>query len=685
MARTSTARLRWQAASILLGVVGVLVVAVLTPLPDNWNNQLQDWLLRQTTREALPENFALVALDEPSIQLDAVGPEEVAESRALQLMKGGFPWSREVYAILARQLLQAGARLVIFDMLFPSPREGDAEFAAVLGEYPGQIVLASNFEVVEATGKPSIAYFYPPNPQLAAAAANHFGFATFPRQSIIRYLLPFATTDSLLGNAPRPDEKAEPSLATVSAQLLGKDIAEDFQPKRFRYSEPKSVQVFPLYELLVPAIWKQNHRDGAVFKDRIVLIGATAEGMKDYFVTPFGRLSGPEIQLHTLAATLRGQWLGGSGTILSLASIPLAGLAVFLLAMFRRSPKWFIAGLVFGAVAWVLVCAAVLAAASCFLPFAHPLLTWLVCGFAGLACDVSLERRERGRLRGTLERYVSKDVVKEIVDNPDSFLQTLGGQRKEIIAMFSDLKGFTSDSEKLDPTELVALLNEYFGEMVGVVFERKGTLDKFMGDAFMATWGCIREASPQEDARNAIAAALDMKDRLAAMNVSRQKRGATLWSSGFGICQGPAVFGNIGSQQKMEPTVIGDTVNLASRFEGLTRMYDCGILVDERIAANARGECEFLLVDEVRVKGRRKTERLFFAHREKDTAWTESFTAAREKYLAGDFAAARDVFGKLAQGGLAPGLAARFVTRCEGFFRVLPETGWDGVWDFVDK
>lgn len=685
MFRASSTRLRWQAASVASGMVLVLLAVLFTPWPHSWNTQLQDWLLVRTATESLPKDFVLVALDEPSIQLDMLEPHEVEASRALQLMKGGFPWSREVYAILARQLLQAGARLVIFDLLFPSPREGDVEFAAVLREFPGRIVLASNFEIVGTTRNSSTAYFYLPNDTLLAAAPGQAGFATFPKQTAIRFLLPYATTESLLGETPDENSPVQPFLGTMAARLLGHDSPVDFEPRRFRYSRARSVQVVPLYEIFVPAIWEKNFGQGAAFQDRVVLVGATAEGMKDYFQTPLDRLSGPEIQLHALAAILRGQWLGQSGAIVMLASVPLAALAAFSLVLCHLIPRWYVLGLITGALLWMGICASTFSWASYYLPMAPPLLTWLVCGFAGLACDVSLERRERGRLRSTLERYVSKDVVAEIVENPDSFLQTLGGQRKEIIALFSDLKGFTADSERLDPTEMVALLNEYFGEMVEVVFARQGTLDKFMGDALMATWGCIHQATPEEDACNAVRAALEMKSRLASLNASRAARNALPWSAGIGICQGPAVFGNIGSQQKMEPTVIGDTVNLASRVEGLTRVYGCDILVDARVAGSAATVCPFVLVDEVRVKGRQKPEKLFFPHDGSDPGWIEAFTAARALYLAGNFAAAREAFAGLTQRGPAPGLARRYEIRCEGFFRMLPQTGWDGVWDFVEK
>ena len=690
LARTSTARLRWQAVSVGTGLLAVLAAVWFTPFVGSLNLYVQDWMLRETTRltrKVLPADFALVTIDERAMALSDLDPEELAGSRPLQLMKDKWPWSREVYAAAAEKLLSAGARLVIFDILFPAAREGDEAFAGVLEKYPGKVVLASTVEIPSSEQQGAMPQLVSPTPALEAAVAGHAGLVNFPPWSDrkVRSLFTEATASEIAGLKTLPGEEALPTLATAAARLLGGAPPENRGPRRFRYALPGSLKIISLHELFVPAYWAANSQDGRFFQDRVVIIGATAERLHDIYPTPWGPLPGPEIQTHALAATMRGDWLGQAGMRLSLITMLAGAVAVFALLMVRRSALWFVTGLLGVALLWLGLGLQALGVFSYFLPMAPPLLSWLVCGFAGLVCDVTLERHERGRLRGMLERYVSKDIVSEIADNPDSFLQTLGGQRKEIVAMFSDLKGFTSASEKLEPAALVALLNEYFGEMVSVVFKHKGTLDKFMGDALMATWGCIQVESPAVDARRAVTAALEMQDRLAVMNAQRQKRGAMLWSSGTGICQGPAIFGNIGSHEKMDLTVIGDTVNLASRVEGLTRIYGCPILVDAHIAANAASVCQFLVVDDVRVKGRTKPEKLFFPHRGEDPAWVEAFASAREKYLAGDFEPARAAFGKLSTRGPAPALAARFMSRCEGFLRVPPDEGWDGVSAFVDK
>ena len=691
MTRVSSLRLRWQLLATALGMVAVLLATLFTPFVGSLNLYLQDWLLRITTRAELPKEFVLVTIDERSLSLGEVSPEEIAESRPLQLMQAGFPWSREVYAALTEKLMAAGARMVIFDLLFPTSREGDQLLASALQPHAEKVVLAASFENPDSRDRGANApQLVVPNEAFREAAKDNWGIVNLPmwRDNKVRSLYTAASASNIIGVPTLHHEEVVPSLATVSARLMGATVPEspEHEPLRFRYSLPGTARLVSLFEIFVPEFWKSNYGDGAFFKDRIVLVGATAERLHDFYLTPWGKLSGPEINLHALAAMLRGSWLSQAGLASTVLAIVFAGLAAFSLTFFfRGSAKSLIAAVVGGAVIWLLLCAAVLWFFSYFLPAAAPLLTWLVCGFAGVACDVSIERRERGRMRATLERYVSRDVVREIAENPDSYLQSLGGQRKEMVVLFSDLKGFTSDSERLDPAEMVTLLNEYFREMVGVVFAHSGTLDKFIGDALMATWGGLRAVDREEDAQNAVLAAFKMQEQLATINERRTAAGITPWGSGIGITYGPAIFGNIGSHQRMDMTVIGDTVNLASRIEGLTRIYGCDILVDERVARKAKDVCLFLEVDVVRVKGRKKPERLFFPHKQEHLEWAEAFAAARAQYRAGEFAAAQAAFDQLAQTGLAPKLAALYRVRCEAFVAQPLSPGWEGIWDFLEK
>jgi len=187
-----------------------------------------------------------------------------------------------------------------------------------------------------------------------------------------------------------------------------------------------------------------------------------------------------------------------------------------------------------------------------------------------LGYDFTLERIEKLRTRRTLERYVSRNLVKEILENPGSYYNSMRGVRKPATILFSDIVGFTSMTESADPVQLVSQLNEYLTHMVGVVFENGGTLDKFIGDAVMAVWGNVSSRGVAEDTRAAARAALGMRRELNELNKRWHREGFVPLAVGIGINQGDVLIGNIGSSgahERLDPTVIGDAVNLASGWK----------------------------------------------------------------------------------------------------------------------
>src|SRR5207248_3420452 len=235
----------------------------------------------------------------------------------------------------------------------------------------------------------------------------------------------------------------------------------------------------------------------------------------------------------------------------------------------------------------------------------------LLSGSSSLGFEYALERLEKLRTRRTLERYVSKNLVKEILENPDSYYSSLEGVRVPVTILFSDLIGFTTLSEKADPRVLVAQLNEHLSRMTSVIFSNGGTLDKFIGDAIMAVWGNVRSLGTAQDAKNAARAALAMRQELAQLNQKWRGEGRMGLGMGIGVNQGEVIVGNIGSQERMDPTVIGDAVNLASRLEGLTRIYGVDILVGASVAELVRDEVYLRSVARVQVKGKIKPVDVF--------------------------------------------------------------------------
>jgi adenylate cyclase len=215
------------------------------------------------------------------------------------------------------------------------------------------------------------------------------------------------------------------------------------------------------------------------------------------------------------------------------------------------------------------------------------------------------------RTRRTLERYVSKNLVAEILENPDSYYSSLKGVRVPVTILFSDLIGFTTLAEKADPEALVAQLNEHLSRMTSVIFSNGGTLDKFIGDAIMAVWGNVRSLGMAQDAKHCARAAMGMRRELRQLNEKWRGEGRMGLGMAIGINQGEVIVGNVGSQERMDPTVIGDAVNLASRLESLTRVYGIDILVGASAAELVRDEVYLRSVARVQVKGKTKPVDVF--------------------------------------------------------------------------
>jgi adenylate cyclase len=230
-----------------------------------------------------------------------------------------------------------------------------------------------------------------------------------------------------------------------------------------------------------------------------------------------------------------------------------------------------------------------------------PLSGFLLAGVSSVVLSHYMVGRERRFLRRAFEFYLHPEIVKELVRRPE--MLKLGGVRREITVFFSDLAGFTSFSEHLDPETLVAVLNRYLSEMSDIIMEEGGTLDKYVGDAIMAFWGAPLE-HPDHALRACKAAVLCQK-KLDEMRPVFQSMGVAELQARIGINTGPAVVGNMGSEARFNYTAMGDTVNLASRLEGVNKMYGTRILISDATFLPAGGGIEARELDNLRVKGKK--------------------------------------------------------------------------------
>lgn len=337
----------------------------------------------------------------------------------------------------------------------------------------------------------------------------------------------------------------------------------------------------------------------SAFKGKLVFVGASASGIFDRYLTPFNGGAGG-VELHATLAddVLSGQFMRRASPAVDVASTIVAGLLGGAAAVFL--PVIGAVGLViaaavgFGAVAtrevghglWLAVVAPILAAA--------------VGLFGGVAWQYFVEGREKRQIKALFGRYVSKDVIAQLMANPA--LASLGGQRREMTVLFSDIRGFTTASEQGTPEAIVEQLNEYFGAMVEVLFRHQGTLDKFVGDMVMGLFGAPL-ADPRH-ADHAVAAALDMTVALNALNARWKTQGRPVLDIGIGINSGEMIAGNIGAETAMSYTVIGDAVNLGSRLESLNKQYGTRLLISEDTRARLTLAVETRPIGEVTVKGR---------------------------------------------------------------------------------
>ncbi len=297
------------------------------------------------------------------------------------------------------------------------------------------------------------------------------------------------------------------------------------------------------------------------------------------------------------------------------------------------------------------------------------------------------EEREKRRVRKTFERYVSPGVIRLIEQDPKKYFKP-GGESKELTIMFSDIRSFTSISEGLTPNELVRLLNEYLGEMTDILFQRWGTLDKYIGDAVMAFWG---SPFPQEDhAFRACACALDMTARLEELNLKWELEGRKPLSIGLGINTGQVSVGNMGSERRFSWTVMGDPVNLASRLEGLNKEYHTTRIVSENTYARVRDHFLFRELDCISVKGKLKPVVIYelVGHNKDQARFVELlrlYEQARGAYQRQSWDEAAQRFETVLSRYPSDGPSQVFLQRAREFVQESPAPGWDGVYVMKTK
>ena len=730
-ARSLASAPRW---AIGLGIIAVFVLASLAgaervPVIAKLEAMTYDARLALAPRRAPDPQVAIVDIDEASIA-----------------RVGRWPWPRDTLARLADALFDRHqARLVAFDVLFPEPdlsgnaaalddlarralrdtpdaraalaelksrADHDARFATALS---GRLtVLAFGFTASEqAVGRlPAPAFgeadlggrAIPIAPesgytanlpvlQRAATTGGHLDPA-FDPDGVVRRVpmvkrygdgyyaaLALATVAAAVeAKSVRPVFDANGDLASFDAGGLEVPVARDGTALVPFRGPPGSFRSYPAADVL----------DGRVapdaFAGAIVLVGTSAKGLQDLRSTPLAPdFPGVEIHASLVSGMLEGDMRSVPAGARELAA--LIALAAGLVAVFAlpwRRPLAGLAGIlalgaaVVGVNLWFWTREHAVVALAPALAMLSALLVWnLLSGFLR-------EARETRALADMFGEYVPPERVAQMRASGQRF--SMEGESREMSVLFSDIRDFTSHSERLSPRELSALLNDYLSAMTTAIHERRGTVDKYVGDAIMAFWGA--PVANAAHAADAVRAALAMQRAMPAIRERYAARGWPAISMGVGVNGGAMSVGDMGSRFRKAYTVLGDAVNLASRLEGLTKVYGVPILCGEATRAAADGFV-WREVDRVRVKGRAGAVAIFEPLAEAGDAGAQErasrWEAALALYRARRFDEAHAAFGVIGNHAPDRALATLFRTRCLAFVAAPPPADWDGAWNFMEK
>ena len=443
---------------------------------------------------------------------------------------------------------------------------------------------------------------------------------------------------------------------------------------------------FPTYSL---ADVVQRKLSPEIFRDRLVLIGPTVTGISDMALTPFQQRGFPGVEIHAnmLDDILYQHFIrrGLREYLMDIAFIILFSLGAGILFSVLNPLR-----------------ATLLLSSSLFLffgltyyLFAHyqwwvtdfPPMTTLAVTYAGIVSyRFFFEEGEKKKVRSAFSQYMHPALIAQMLNSPEGL--RLGGEEKELTALFADIRGFTTLSEKLTPAQLVELLNEYLTEMTEVIFKNWGTLDKYMGDAIMAFWGA---PYPQTDsALRACRTGLEMLQALQRLQEGWKSRGVPRIDIGVGINSGPMLVGNMGSKRRKNFTIMGDSVNLASRLEGINRQFGTHLIISDATFLQVKDEVVARELDLIKVKGKMHPVKVYEllglagdAHLHSDLV--SRFEKGLQAYRSGQWKAAIEIFQGLVRDYPLDGPSHVFIERCHDLVAQPPEGSWDGVFVMKSK
>ena len=425
------------------------------------------------------------------------------------------------------------------------------------------------------------------------------------------------------------------------------------------------------------------------FRDRIVLVGATAMGIFDLRVTPFDNLfPGLEIHANIIDNILYQDFLRRPAwaLIFDLAAMALVGLVLGLLLPRLRPLSGTVVTMILSVI-YIFVCQYLFTRAGAWLNIVYPMLILILIYVSLTAYKYFTEERQKRFIKDAFSTYLAPSVVAQLIKSPDRLV--LGGEERIITAFFSDVQGFTSISEAMTPKELVELLNEFLTEMTDVILGHEGTVDKFEGDAIIAFFGAPNTL-PDHAAR-ACKACIDMQKKLVRLRAKWKAENRPELKMRIGLNTGSAVVGNMGSRSRMDYTMMGDTVNTAARLEGVNKIYGTFTMISDATFSYAKDEIFVRELDSISVVGKGEPvvayELIGYPDEVEDTVksvvrhYADGLLAYRNQR----WEEAVSLFSEALS--LAPddGPSQTMLSRCRAFKDSPPGKDWDGVFTMTSK
>ncbi len=693
---------KWVLGS-LLSLFAVVLAIMLSSLTAFENLELRSYDLRfsfRGPRALVDTSIVIVDIDD----------------QTFDDLKQNWPFPRYYYAKLIENLSRAGARLILFDVVFTEPAKNDPaadQALAAAAAKSGRVIFAGKLEVTNTRGGTQSFALAKPIPILLQSAKQWASISINedPDGFVRRYPM-FERTDTetvwalaLQAYLGMDDNRAD--LSTGRLRLNDKKIPA-YRANTFLINFRGGAKTFPTYSfsnvlddrdfrlpdaLLETNAFAEEYLPAGTFKNKIVFIGASAEELQDVKLTPFfsqegirQKMPGVEVHANALSTIMAGDFVKptslGFEWLLMLVS---AFLTMLLVVRVNALLATVFTSIVIAL--WLLLAQLLFSLMNLWLPVVAPVLGIVLSYFGNVSQTLVAERRERRRTRKVFEQYVSESIVNSILASGKE--PKFGGEKLQLTVLFSDIRGFTTYCEKRSPEMVVHRLNEYLTLMTEVIFKHEGTLDKFVGDEIMALFGA--PVYFENHAERACETACAMITSLRELQKRWSAQNEDYFQIGIGINTGTMIVGNLGAQQRFDYTVIGDEVNLGARLEGANKQYATSIIISESTYKQVRKRAQARELDLVRVKGKNKPVKIYeLRGMEKLAAIEEdliiaTYSKGLELYKQRQWYNALREFNRVLRYFPSDGPSRVYVERCLDYIANAPPDDWDGVYEFKTK